>query len=84
MSAAWVGVQIFLCHDKWGDANGELKHIWLTQPCYCQMPCALIEIVMPYRFYNYYRLLTNGAFLQGAFSTSTIITSVRGRCSIDS
>jgi len=29
MSAAWVGVQR-ICHDKWGDANSELKHIWLT------------------------------------------------------
>jgi len=37
VSAAWVGVQRILCHDKWDDANGELKHIWLTQPCYYQM-----------------------------------------------
>jgi len=26
VSAAWVGVQRILCHNKWGDANGELKH----------------------------------------------------------
>ena len=27
MSAAWVGAQRILCHDKWGDANGELEHM---------------------------------------------------------